>query len=35
MNLIARTLIGSAAVFLAAVAAAGAYAEATRVPDQP
>jgi hypothetical protein len=35
MTIITRTLAGVAAGALAALLAAGAYAEATRVPDQP
>jgi uncharacterized membrane protein YagU involved in acid resistance len=35
MTIIARTFAGLIAGVLAAVVAAGAYAEATRVPDQP
>jgi hypothetical protein len=35
MKLIARTLAGLAAASLGALAAAGAYTETHRVPDQP
>jgi hypothetical protein len=35
MTLLTRTLAGVAIGALGALAAAGAYAEATRVPDQP
>ncbi len=35
MTIITRTLAGLAAGALGALVAAGAYAEATRIPDQP
>ena len=35
MTIIVRTLAGLVAAILVALVAAGAYAEATRVPDQP
>jgi len=35
MTLLSRTLAGLAVGALGALAAAGAYAEATRAPDQP
>jgi hypothetical protein len=35
MTLMTRALMAAAATALAALAAAGAYAEATRVPGQP
>jgi hypothetical protein len=35
MKLLTRTLAGVAIGAVSALAAAGAYAEATRVPDQP
>ena len=35
MTLLSRTLAGLAVWALGALAAAGAYAEATRAPDQP